>query len=358
MSLPTKDKTWEFPVVNQNLSTVSDLTANQDAQLQAKDAMISGSLTSPWTVIGSSDSVTAAMDGVDRWSTLADVVFDAPPNPHSWIVLEQPGIQLPGWSNPLQVCLSCNGGTFGTDYSRRSIIISPGDGFGVANGGTDGSTTAEPTATDQWAPFWQQEFLSGSGAMTSMSIHVLVSDDGEVTRIIYGDHSGSPFCRGWLSFEMLQNPVPGLAFPFVCRMRGGNSSVAQRINWDLETYTGGALRVIDPGNLGGRIDQGSFRKEARAIASTLFAGSQEMTPHFPSPHAITGEYILTKANLISRGEENPGYRGFLGTMYDLYFIGTNAAPEDMLPAAGNKTWANLGGVVIPWLDDSATNLVF
>lgn len=368
MTLPTKAKTWEFPsgFQNLNLSGASDDAANQDAVLQLKNALTAGDLTRPWVVKGSSDSAAAGMDGVDRWSALADIVADTPGNAHSWIVLEQPGIQPSGWTNPLQVLLTMNGGSFGSHYNRRSIVLSLGAGFGAANGGSDGSTTADPTATDQWGAFWQATHLSGAGAQTSMSIHVMVSDDGEVTRIIYGDHGGTPYCRGWLSFEMIQNPTEGWSFPFAAVMFGGDSATVDHSEWEQESVGDDlGIRIVDnhpnePGDdAGGRTDPAGFVQHARAILSSLYArGSDELIVRTSGqdPHAVGGAYILDRANLISRGEGNPGYQGLLGSFYDLYATGANATAGDMMPSTGEKTWAILGELVVPWLDDSSTDI--
>lgn len=357
------DKTWEFPITNLNLSTVSDELANLDAVLQAKLGMVDGGLTSPWTVIGSSDGVNASMDGTDRWVDIADIVADTPGNPHSWIVLEQPGIQLAGWVNPLQILWTANGATVGADYLGRSIVVSLGDGFGAANGGTDGDESNEPTATDQWAPFYQQAHLASAGGMTAMSINVLMSDDGAVTRIVYGDHSGGPFCRGWIGLEMLQRPAPEIQVPFVVAMFGGDANTTLIEEWGLEEANNAlGIRFRQPDlGVAGRNDPAGYATHARVVGMESYSGiggDNPLVTSLPAVHDITGEFLLTKIGVFARQAFHSGYQGYLGNFYDLYAIGANAAAEDMLPAAGNKTWANTGGIIIPWLDDSVTNLAF
>lgn len=90
----------------------------------------------PWQCLGSSDGVTAGMDGVNRWLTSANLVNVAWPSssPRSWIVLKNPATGV-SWCFHLQP-----NNTPGADAEM---------GISISSSFTGGSTTARPTAPDE-----------------------------------------------------------------------------------------------------------------------------------------------------------------------------------------------------------------
>lgn len=109
--MPSVTRTW-YDKRNVNFP---DVTTNENAckslywvmkQLLKGGATATGDIAVPgrpagiWTVYGSSDGVTAAMDGVDRWGDTFDatkLVFNFVTNnttPHSWIILHNSALGL------------------------------------------------------------------------------------------------------------------------------------------------------------------------------------------------------------------------------------------------------------------------
>ena len=84
-------KTWQFDVNQIIPSALDNTTYRKDLLFKIKESLI-GFDQSPWQVAGSSDSITAGMDGVDRWLSPADIIHAPNGQPHSWVVLEQPGL--------------------------------------------------------------------------------------------------------------------------------------------------------------------------------------------------------------------------------------------------------------------------
>lgn len=119
--------------------------------------------TGLWTMYYSCDGTTAgtANDGVDRWTSTFDatkIVCNSPGNAHSWAVLKSP-VGL----GPVYMIIDCRDNT-----SQVAISFSKA-------APTGGSTTARPTATDEWqASVWNPfSWFPGTGRM-----HGAVTTDG------------------------------------------------------------------------------------------------------------------------------------------------------------------------------------
>ena len=183
MALPTIARTWQFRVNQVHVGQGTTLAQSRALMRSLKDSLkVSGSWTNGangaitptggWTVIGSSDGSTAAMDGVDRWAADSNLVWNG--TTRSWIVLQQTGIAA-----KLQVCIDLNSGT----DTNASVLVS-GTGFGAANGGTDGSITARPTALNS-VTYLSAAAWGSPGATTTQSIlHVMLTADGKSTVIL------------------------------------------------------------------------------------------------------------------------------------------------------------------------------
>ena len=87
---------------------------------------------SAWTVVGSSNSLTASMnDGIDRWNSLSDLVGNSSGNPHSWMILQQIAI-APQFQLLLNFCYT----------TSIQVYFSPAGLF------VSGTTTTTPSAVD------------------------------------------------------------------------------------------------------------------------------------------------------------------------------------------------------------------
>lgn len=103
-----------------------------------------GALAGLWTCVGSSDSVTAGMDSVDRWTAAFDatkIVRAAAGVAHSWIVLKSPAIPTAAGALNFYCIIDVAGAA---DNTALNLVFSKA----LPTGGT---ITARPVATDEWA---------------------------------------------------------------------------------------------------------------------------------------------------------------------------------------------------------------
>lgn len=211
MAFPPRVKTWQM-ALNQ-LASGNFTTAPLNLIFQIKNTLKSFAQL-PWLVRGSSNSVAGAMDGVDRWAAIGNVVHGAnSSSARSWIVLEQQATKL-------QMLVDLNGtdGSFPNDWG--DVFWSNAAGF------TGGSNTARPTATDEYpdAAAGHTTFTVG-GFFAAQRYHVFHSTDGCNTMVV-GRNSAINVCTMWL-LGRLASPAPGWSHPnVVCLTNGqGNPSV-------------------------------------------------------------------------------------------------------------------------------------
>jgi hypothetical protein len=221
MALPTLARTWRFKVGqlsagNSTLETQTDTLilvivnsllgtgtwTDSDGNTQA--------ITPIWTVRSSNNGAGAFgnNDGVNRWSTIADLVHANAGTNHSWIVLRNANI-------PLEVLIDLNGST-----NAITIIVSH-SGFGVANGGTDGTATAAPTALNS-ITLHSNSVTWGASGTTSLQtvVQALFSTDGSDTRIICCRNGH--MCGLWL-FAKPTELVGSWANPYVAGILGSSA---------------------------------------------------------------------------------------------------------------------------------------
>lgn len=351
MPVPAPVKTWEHDE-NKVVGDASEILTNQNQMFEMVTSMInSGIFTTPWIVRGSSDSSVGAMDGVNRWVSKANVVANNTlGSAHSWIVLEQPGIEFDGAANPLQLLITMNGGTFAEPLIWRSFVISPRDGF------TGGDASNDPTATDRWAPYWRSSWLGG-GVFGSLVQTVSMSNDGEITRIIIGN--GSNVGHRILTLEVPRDPHPDWETPFVFISKGaGNFAIIQ--GWtntvtDLGGQNTGVRFLNKEGAPVGEIDEAGYAKQGRAFLAQWMHDSNNALRQTATDglHDIGGEFATSPAVIYS---DSPGNEGVWGELEDWYFIGDDTSIGDAIPGTGEKTWWVLGDIVVPGKNDSATDI--
>jgi len=131
-----------------------------------------GTSTTPWTLVGSSNGSAAGLDGVDRWTatyTLANIPHsEAPTGAHGWMVLSK-GFTVNSTTYTVRILLSSHGIQAG-DTARITIVTC----LGVPSGG---SATADPTMPIQigssymtgGAPNLSTDFTNGRRLYGNMS---------------------------------------------------------------------------------------------------------------------------------------------------------------------------------------------
>jgi len=133
MALPVIQKTWTISSGNR-ITWVSTANSVNTYLFGMKNFLKANG----YTIKGSSNGTTGAMDGVDRWTTVADASTRGAGsgNAQSWVVLTD--------GNPVDILLANQGGVGGNTAVGG---MSAGGLFVAA-----GTPTFQPTATDQFIP--------------------------------------------------------------------------------------------------------------------------------------------------------------------------------------------------------------
>lgn len=309
MALPTLVKTWQFNVNNVIATSGNVTTDNKALILAVKNGML-GFGSTPWTMRFSCNSVTAgtAGDGVDRWTTTANLVAAAAGIAHSWAVLRQAGTGA-----NVEICIDLNN----TTISNTALVFSFGAGF------TGGSTTARPTATDEIVlALTSWPTVSGNNRW-----HLIQSTDGALTRL-FVSQGGTPLVN-WI-IDAVANGVTGWATPILMGINPTNTSPASAAimfsntgNYNIRpASTNGAASFACEGNTSGTLIQVGAGSVANELDSNW--------PMLPlTVFGITG-----------------GMRGRLGTMIDLW--AGNAPNGSSYPTGVTNQFAQFGNLIVPW----------
>ena len=137
MAAPALVKTWQIEPDILIPVGASNLVERRQAMLAIVNNLI-GFASNPMTVIGSGNGVTSGMDGTNRWAAESDLVNN------SWIVLQDAQVNA-----KFQICIHLYSVWTASNACNIQIVVSRLAGFGTANGGTNGSSSSRPTATDE-----------------------------------------------------------------------------------------------------------------------------------------------------------------------------------------------------------------
>lgn len=320
MALPTLSKTWDVDP-NTAGGTGAGETADYQATLFAiKNALVGGgNVSNPWTVISSSDAVTA--DATDRWVNAADLVASA--GNHSWIVLEDP-------TGDHQICIDLAGAS----QPLMNLVWSPS---GVFTGGTIG---ARPTAADEHVRITTaQNWLANNAGAHTSKVHVQVSTDGQASYIFVSIAGVTQAL--WLFCE-LDNPPTGLTDPTLIHME---------VNTTIER--GSMARFALLGN--NRMDDGGVLISPRLSIEATLSG---VTPsRFNSeqlgPSGDSGDNPLGGIGVW--GDGSTAQRGKKGNLPDMFWALELLNSGDQYPDAPTLyQFTQFGDVVVAW--DSLTQV--
>lgn len=334
MAFPATAKSWQFQV-NQTvtLQTSAENQAKQCA-LQLKNLMKSFS-SNPWSVYYSctatgSGTAGSAGDGVDRWSTISDLL-SANGSKHSWMVMKQAAI---GGASGFQVCFDHTGAS-GLAVSQ-SIIVSFGAGF------TGGTTTARPTATDETVIISNAQWYSGLQAQHI--IHAMMSTDGQVTRICMWT-GGTNLCTYW-EFGKVQNPVTNWSNPSYGEALAATSGYANAV----ATLQGTTLRCIGGG--GTPLFSAGLTYETFNGSGTGLVRAQNIGT---SPNTFDGQWPVLPMGVAASAASNAGR---LGNIYDLWWRPTGLVDGDTFPNNDTtRQFVVMGGLIFPWVGDTTSPLL-
>ncbi len=353
MPLPVLAKTWQFSLNNRVFADSGGRTDNEDFGNDQrnlfygiKEAM-KNFASNPWVTVGSSDFVASNMTGTDL---ITDPITDLRcsqiglAQAHSWWVGEQVNVGGSG----LSVLFNhecANGGDGGT----FDVFISE-VGFGVANGGTDGSITARPTATDEVQINSGNTFGiegnwgSGDSATGGRNVmfNVMQSTDGECTRVVTLINNNPV---GFWFFDTIQNPVVGWGEKFVCGvLQNGNSNSDRTPDYDVLNTGTARLRSIRTGLGGVRL----YMTGEGLTSNSDMIGEQTLLQR--GVNQINQEFHLSPPGVASL---QSGFRGRHGQMFDLWWAPELRPDGSAYPSGASPLqFVQFGDLIFPW--DGAT----
>lgn len=320
MALPVLAKTWQFNVNQTVAAQGTALDTGERLMFIIKNSLLGFALM-PWTCSGSSNSSVAAMDGVDRIITTANIVGSA--GAHSWIVLRQTGI-----ATNYEICIDWNSGA----ANGITLVVSPSAGF------TGGSTTARPTATDESVIINQSFFFSGVD--TNHQIHVMQSTDGACTRVI-GWRGGNNLCT-FMIFDKPVNTVTGWTNPSITYAIGNTGAIGI-------TYA-----TLNAGtNCIGR-GTGAFTAQ---WACESFGGS--ILPELTNIGTVVNSFENAWSFFpIGIGSTTASNRGRHGSLADIWWKPTSVSDADTFPNdANNRQFVAFGCLIFPWTNGTDIPLI-
>lgn len=333
MTVPTKTKTWQFNV-NQTILWQSTQTATIKALLLAIKNGLKGFSTLPWTVVGSSNSVAAGLDAVDRWSTVSNIVFAADGVAHSWIVLKQTGLDT-----NFQLLIECSTTLPGSDIGGR-VYMSPSAGF------TGGSITARPTATDEVGVGNGTNGTFGYWGVTSSSyalqLHMMQSTDGQATRIILTQADPlttfAPICTLFACFEKLADAVTNYTIPVVGMwygQLGTSNTLTSTILFNTSAGSEPLFSRVNAGNMRGTMTVPGVAQSS-GVGPVFFNFPNQLSNNWDM--YPVGYYV---PNTTSR-------RGRHGQFQDMW-MGAFGQPFGMsYPNDGSLAFMQFGPLILPW----------
>ena len=326
--LPTLVKTWQFAVNQTVPAQTTQIETDKLLMLTIKD-ILKGFASAGWTCSGSSDSVTGAMDAVDRWVTTANLVKQFAGVAHSWIVLRQTGI-----ATNFELCIDLNSSL--TD--RGSIIVSPAAGF------TGGSNTNRPTATDEIILINTTSYTFDT-YNTTFQVHAMMSDDGACTRLQVWQ-SGQNQCMFWL-FDVPEDAETGWTDPSLSFVKQANTG-----------YAASFANLSAAKNVKGR-GSATFGMAMTGEGSNFLAATTDVIAATnglgTNVDSFNSGWQLTKIGVAS---DDASHRGRHGTLYDLWWRpnGLNDGHSFPNSAPAAQQFMCFGNLVLPWLNDGTIPL--
>lgn len=323
MALPTLVKTgatgWQFDVNNRGGEGTSSTQDFAKTMFAIKETMTNFP-TLPMVVSRSSNASTASAG--DNWTTYDDVNWSS--GAHSWIVLKSQG------PIPYEICIACDDSAwFQTSWIGFSIT----GGFNLAAGGTDGTTSARPTALDEVEVHGtNHNWAGGQTAAHSSMVHGLNTKDGDTLMLIV--HINGSAVIVW-RFDIIQNPVTGYTTGMHMYLRFGTSG-SNLLSLSNQAGSGNSWSMDDTVGLNGTV-----YLSYEAINDTESAALSSFT----QPNAWDGNWPFYPVGVWTGGAK----RGRVGTLTDIWWGSSGAYEGDSYPNTGTLyQFVVVGNMVIPW----------
>lgn len=292
-----------------------------------------------WTVKGSSDATTAAMDGFNRIVTYSNWTRPAGTSgPFSWLCLQN--------GAGAQVIFAVNTDSGGG--VNWTIRFAPGGGY------TGGSTTSTPTAATDYAPTIASSatvsapFNGGStgiGGIHRMVARVQVTTDVKQTRIMCM-FNGVLFCM--MSWETASRPVSGWAHPsFMAWDTGGDNPASASTPIATENEWRSPFKLFPALTSFATTLMPLFTQ----IEGTNLAANESSVEVFTGVNALSGKYEIPPAPpaLVNYDSyATSGQTGRHGSMSDVYVVPYGLALGSSWPPGSSDNSFNVfGNLIMP-----------
>lgn len=320
MAIPTLDKTWQFNV-NQVVPQGTGGNTWRRMMRLIKNSLI-GFGSSPWTVRGSSNSVSGAMDTTDRWSADTDLVWSSAGGvAHSWIVLRQTGI-----ATNYELLIDLTAASSFTNSCQR--YISPSAGF------TGGSNTTRPTATDEIQLPASSQSFGPTSADGTFIIHAMQSTDGQCTYVFLMTLN---YVCAILMFFKPKNPVSGWTNPSAGMWETENIYNSSTAN---DCADASIFQSTTPSLRGRGVSTMDI------FLTTEGYNGQTLSTYFTTPNDFNGQYPMLPVGVASVTTSN---RGRHGQVFDLW--AGNFSPiftGYTYPSDTSRQFCQFGIFIVPW----------
>lgn len=332
MPLPVFQKTWT--ITPNDITATSGVAATdaKNATLKLKNKLLGLGFTTGYSC--SSTVAGTVNDGVDRWATTANLVWNSTTGVRSWYVFKNTTI-----GSNFQVLIKCYSTTNASVY-YLGIEVSPSAGF------TGGSTTTNPTATDAitltQGTTGESGWWSGPWSVAAgFTFHTWVSTDGEHVRIVICT-SANTKPMGLIMFGKLYNPPDGHATPAFY--------ASAYSSW---TETNGYLRYADlyeaanvHGYNGGGylMHLGAHESYVDGAIGERQVAVNDLTGYWPiSPCVLIAPSLLLLSN----------QSGVMGEIPDLWWASTGLTVEGTTFDTATRQMVLWNNLIFPW--DGVTN---
>jgi hypothetical protein len=319
------EKTWVYPQLNGNFPPLVDVPTTYQTLIHAIKNLL---VANGWTVKGSSNSVTAALDGVDRLNSISNWIVAGSSGVHSWIVLENVDI-----APNFQLCLDYFvGGSPAVWWQRKITVVVSG-----ANGFTGGTTATRPTATDEVV------VGGGNGLEMHTGSNVLIQ-----TKLNYCKTTDNKHHRFYLATN-------GLVRTFICFEAISNASYSPGWVACWTTNTAAARMVThalyaDAARL--------YTRFNGATATVYMTGEACGAGYVGELHSIYPNQFTNQwpASPIGLASNTAGAVGRIGRMVDLWWAST--APQNIdgtpSPSSAQIDFIQINEIIQKW--DGSTPL--
>lgn len=290
------------------------------------------SIDDPWTVVRSSDSVSAANS--DLWDADADLVWAAEGVAHSWIQLRH--LNYFGTGNPLDMLLVC--GPASTQNATLAVVFSRA-GF------SGGTITARPTAADEHivrptggtvaTAGWQGD--DNSATSLTMRLHFLMTADGRKFHIFF---TRASVCIAYWGLFDCESDI-GFSEPYLFTIASEDFNAGAEVELLILSHFTSDTESTWYGR-----DQGGVGDFTALYITEIYGNSNTNTYVGLPRNGFNGGWLPSEMKLYGVAPA----AGPLATVPDCWWAriadGTGSPGEDV--DTGFDSYMQFGCMVVPW----------